>query len=92
MSEPKRCVIKTDGTNDGTTVLLDGKDLGNVLYAFKVAFDVRDTPRVELHIYELNLELTTDDVNVYKACANCERELNAPPNQGTPPKEDAPPA
>lgn len=80
-----RLRIRTDGTPVGTTVLLDGKDLGDVLYGFSVDFDVSRRPIVTLRCYEIDLELTerhgdpAGNVNFYKACANCEAELSAPP-------------
>lgn len=84
-----RVAIKSDGTSDGTTILVDGVDVGDVCMSATVVITPAGYPQATLELLELETDLCTDDVYIYKACANCRGTLDAPPRRFEPSSAEA---
>jgi hypothetical protein len=73
--------IKTvgSGLDRETRVLLDGSDVGMVVAKVELTV-LPDQTRANVCLLEPDLDVSVDDnVTVWKACANCMRELSTPP-------------
>lgn len=80
--KPRRCEIRSDGTPEGTSILVDGVELGDVCTELDIRFRSGEPTRaylaLDIAVTVLEIHEEAGHHRLFKVCANCAQELNAP--------------
>lgn len=88
-STPRSCVVRSDGTPEGTSIVIDGVELTDVCTDLVVRLlpgaPPLATATLEVRVTVLELLERKGNMSLFKVCANCAKELTAPPRASVPP-------